>query len=156
MDNMTPIQEAALHVLGYYGIKGGVKANKFTNLLIEAISHADTRNFIKLSREYPELAEAVSVYKDEENGLELLYLNAELAIPEPEPTVEEVAQFMLDALKEQEGVGVSRVELIILTTLQAPNASPDSLFLAFATLLIRNEISINPDPLSGEDKITLF
>jgi len=66
---MTATQEAAHHVLGYYGMEGGIRAGGFTTSLIEAISRADMHNFALLKSVYPDLADAVYVYKNLEFGV---------------------------------------------------------------------------------------
>lgn len=48
-----------MHVLGYFGMKGGRKAGSFTNHLIAALLVADYSNLAKLSKVFPEEAEAV-------------------------------------------------------------------------------------------------
>ena len=69
-------REAAQHVLGHYGIEGGFMAGSFTNLLIETIARADGANFALLRSVYTELADAVRLYKNDENGIEKLQAQA--------------------------------------------------------------------------------
>lgn len=77
VEKVSPQQvESARHVLGYFGDSRGYKAGSFTNTLIAAINLADRMNSAKLGVVYPELAEAVYLYKNRDDGVDILRLRA--------------------------------------------------------------------------------
>ena len=56
---MNTITKEEIHVLGFLGEKGGMKAGSFTNALIDAIFKADHEHLGKLHTVYPEYVDAV-------------------------------------------------------------------------------------------------
>jgi len=58
------LTQAEIHVLGYLGMNGGLKAGGFTCSLIEAIFHADWINTTKLYSVYPEYVDAVKAWTE--------------------------------------------------------------------------------------------
>lgn len=68
-------KDAANHVLGVL-LNEGYRPGNFTTRLIEVMLVADTENAARLRSIYPELMRAVHLYKNVENGLDVLRAEA--------------------------------------------------------------------------------
>ena len=56
---MNDFTQEEKHVLGFLGVKGGMKAGSFINKLIDAMFSATHNNQVLLRKAYPELMDAV-------------------------------------------------------------------------------------------------